>query len=352
MPVDDEFTKPGGAMRDVLDDEFSALMDAKDPNRDAAYDLPTEAEIEAQQSGAAVVVVEEEDAELTAEEVAAAAEQKILGKFDTQQDLEKAYLEMESAYGSRSQELGEKRRVDEELADLKARMNLLTDIQTAKAAEPAPVTQEVVDWVETSVLENPLGTMEWVRTNQPALYDRAIGVWGQLDPFGASRYDTDLRIAAKDQEMNARLQASVAPQESARRANMLETAYEGALREHPELAPYAKDIETAATESPWLAKALGTAQTADEMKGIVQSLLYNARGRNAEAVNAATAGATEGQQAAAKTAKQRAAVTSPAAGGERGNQGPVASLKQRMLEANPVSIHDELERNRAKARGR
>ena len=71
--------------------------------------------------------VEEAQVETTQEEVAATPEaEKILGKFDTQEDLEKAYKELESKIGSPKEETKEEPTLDipegnaEEVADLVA----------------------------------------------------------------------------------------------------------------------------------------------------------------------------------------------------------------------------------------
>lgn len=353
--------------RGPTDDEFAALMDKKAPNRDAGYNLPTEEQIAAaQEEGFATesVVVEEveQEGEQTAEEAAAELteeEEKLAflrQKFKSPEELERAYVELESAYGARSQDLEEKRRVDAELAELKGRLGAYTEMQTATPQQAAPqITQETIDWLDTSVMENPTGTMEWVRTNQPALYERGIQLWGNLDPFSAQRYDNDLKLGAMQQEYEARLARAVAPVEAQTQQTMLETAYEGALREHPELAPYASDIETAAQNAPHLAKALSTAANVTELKGIIENLLYTAKGRRSDQAEAAIAGATEEQQAAAKTAKRRAAVTSPVSGGERVPKKADAAFKQFALEKPSTSVQDELQRSRdkaAKVRGR
>lgn len=358
-----EYTKDMGVMRGPTDDEFTSLMNSKDPNRDAAYPLPSEEEIIAAQDGIGTIgsfqraaALDEDEVEAVVDEEldeAATEEEVILGKFKSKEELEKAYVNLEKAYGSRAEEVNERRRLEQELAELRGQVTAYTS--TAQRPVQDPITQATVDQIDESVFENPQGTVEWVLKNQPALYERAIQTWGQVDPLAATRYDTSLRLQAQQQAFDARLAATTQPAAALAKERQLSDAWTMVATNRPDLVPYANDLEVTLAANPWASTSLQNAASPQEAAAIIENLLYTTKGRSSEAVQEATEGAASEQQAAARSAKQRAGVSMPVNGGERAPRTAVSDLKKSMLATSPTSIHDELERNRtkaAKAKGR
>lgn len=226
-------------------------------------------------------VVEEPAAPTTVETPAVdgdAAVQAYLAKYggDVNKALQAAVSaskklgELGNDLGQTRQENAELERVVEELAQLKGRLD--------ERPEPVQhVDAATVDWFDEQVLTNPAQAVEWARTQRnDLLFQRGIQTWKDIDPFAASQYVTDLKIANHDLRVNERI-ASQAP----RGGNSVNDALANVIAARPEFAQYADDLGNVLANNTFAADAYKAAVASGDQKqieGAIQTLFSLAEG--------------------------------------------------------------------------
>lgn len=101
--------------------------------------------------------------------------------------------------GEQSNEVGELRRMVDELSQLRESFQQQPQNQV--------LDQATVDWFDQQALENPHGAAEYARQQgNDILLQRALGTWKDIDPYGASVYTNDLRLQQQQQQFEQRLQ--------------------------------------------------------------------------------------------------------------------------------------------------
>lgn len=122
------------------------------------------------------------------------------GKYKSLEDLEKAHVELQQKLGDPNRLDLENRRLQEQLDALSAKID---QAQTVTPQAPAvPITQEFID-------NDPQRAtlLAFEQKNQAAL-EIAFDQWKEYDPFNASQWLTDRRLAVQREELEAKIAES------------------------------------------------------------------------------------------------------------------------------------------------
>lgn len=327
------------------DDEFAKLMDERAPNRlrdpeplPAHSPSPTLI-AEAPEPEPALVAPEDGLVpEPDPEPVVAPVDPKYAGK--STDEIIEMHRNLESRLGAQGQELGELRAIRSELDQMKGAL-------AEREVQHAPLTQETVDWVEESVMGNPLGTMQWVEQNQPALKERALATWGAIDPVAAGRYETQKLIEENDRKWEARLASVEAPVRANQNDIQLERAYHVVSTTLPGFTDVVEDLPALLEANPEYKAALVSGDLAQKQRTLENlgklALFEKAM---AQPVDVAV------PVAPVVDPRVTATVASGSSTGERGGETPTQTdkLKASMLASESTNVHEELIRSRAAAR--
>lgn len=318
-------------VREPTDAEFSALLDEVAPDRMRTADNTPEPEpvVPEPAVAAAPPVAEPVAAEPAVEDLP----EKYRGKSPA--EIAQMHSELEQRLGQQGQELGELRRV-------------VTERLSTPAAEPVVPPWESPDTLsgfEEYVLTNPQAALSHITTNQPQLYDRAIEVWGQLDPLAASRYDARHVASETRAQYDAQLAALRQPVVQSQNDQMLQQAYVNVANKNPLLAQVAADIPALMEENPEFKVLLGNGDIPTRERALNNLVSIAAQRRGV-----AQSPDPEAVAQAAAQKKVAATVVSGSAGADRpSGENPVDQMKQRLLVSEGTSVQDELARNRAAA---
>lgn len=333
------------AVVEPTDDEFSALMDARDPNRLQQEPPPDPRARLEPEPQVAVEPQEPVEEQPPTDELPA----KYQGKSAA--EIARMHQELEQRLGTQGQELGELRGLKSELQQLREYVAQIPQQQAPQAPQYAPLTQDTVDWVDESVLSNPVQTVQWVEANQPALYERALQAWASIDPVGAARYDTQRIIAQRDREWEQKFAAVQEPVQQELKDRQLATAYAAVVARTPDAAQYADALPGLLEENPHLSQLLADADVPTKEK-VLDNLFALAKVRGAAQPTPVDPAAPAAPTTASgpDLAKVQATVASASSQGERGGQGDAQTQwkGQAFLRSESTSIMDELARNRAR----
>jgi hypothetical protein len=118
-------------------------------------------------------------------------------------DVEKALqgaVHLQRKSGEQSNEVGELRRVVDELSQLRE------GIQQQNQNQQPVMDQGTIDWFDQQVLENPYGMAEYARQQgNGMLQQRALSTWKEMAPYEASVYTNELRMQEQQRQFDERL---------------------------------------------------------------------------------------------------------------------------------------------------
>lgn len=309
-------------VREPTDAEFSAMLDVAAPNREQ---LPGENVEEP--------VAEEPAVEETPEEVPELPE-KYQGKSAA--EIARMHSELEQRLGQQGSEVGALRN---ELAQIQS--------QLQKAPpEPAPweTFQQGTDALDEAVLTNPKDTLDWIQNNQPQLYSRAIATWANIDPFGASDYNTEKKLKDVRSEYEERFASVQAPVVASQNQAILNQAIKNVAETHPLYDELKIEAGVLLEKNPEFQVILENGDVASRERAL-RNLLDIALARRG-LTQGATIEVPGTQTLQAK--KIAATVASPGSSAERAGEKTAAqTLADRLLAPEGTSIADELARNRA-----
>ena len=188
-------------------------------------------------------------------------------------DVDKALagaVHLQRKAGEQSNELGELRRMVDELSSL--RETIAADAQ-ARQQYQAPIDQATVDWYDQQILEgNGKAALEWARQQgNELLLQRGLSTWKQVDPYEAAAYRQDLYFSQLRQEMEQQKQAS---QQLPVDANV-HMALSNVRSQHPEFVNYDDALGDTLAKYPFMQEALvGASQSGDRAKleGAIETL--------------------------------------------------------------------------------
>lgn len=236
-----------------------------------------------------------------AEVPAADAEELILGKFKSYDDLIRSYQHLESKQGSSGSELAEMR---QQLAQMQ-------ELMEAQAQAPQQQAQMIdAAAYEDEIDQNPAGWAQWaVENGQAHIYERAVQQWAQDDPLAASRFDSQLRERKLREELQAQVQQVAAPIQNMTAQQAQQAAYRQFAEAHPDVDKFADQMAEIAQGS----KVIFTALKSDDHDTRVEALeyLYNqARGRSSDNLGTAAQELARAQAEESARARQEATVAS------------------------------------------
>jgi len=156
--------------------------------------------------------------------------------------------------GEQSNEVGELRRMVEELGQLRE------SIQQGQQREPV-MDQATVDWFDEQAAINPYGAAEYARQQgNELLLQRALATWKEIDPYQASVYTNDLRLQQMNQQFEERLsKAQQLPVDTS-----VHMALTNVRSRNPEFSNYDDAIEATMQRYPALQDALQSAASAGD----------------------------------------------------------------------------------------
>jgi len=195
---------------------------------------------------------EEQAAEPQATDVQDPAVAAFLKKYGG--DVSKALagaVHLQRKAGEQSNEVGELRRMVDELSQLRE------GIQQQNQTQQQPVMdQATVDWFDQQAIENPYAMAEYARQQGNAiLMQRALSTWKEIDPYQAAVYTNELRL----QEQQKQFQEQISRAQQLPLDASINVALTNVRSRNPEYANYDDAIATAMEKYPSAAKAVQVA---------------------------------------------------------------------------------------------
>lgn len=276
---DEDFAVPG-------DEQFIQAEVAKNeaPAEEAPAEVPAEEEapVEAEKP-------RDEQGRFVAE---APAEELILGKFKSHEDLQAAYEALEKRSGETSAELGELRQLRETLEE--------------RLPEQAPQQYDlnaVIDALDENPARIPQVAIAAYQDGDEDMLDAAIVAWENHDQIGAKRFQREIMLDRLRKE-----QTTVQTQQTQQRNGWQETAKEFAT-EHPDFDRLRPAMLELHSEFPEVVGLLAS-DTPSVRKQVLGFLYTEAQRRESDNATAQTREATKANDASAERAIEEASVVS------------------------------------------
>ena len=218
----------------------------------------------------APAVTEEPQAETQESQDPAVA--ALLQKYggDVNKALEGA-VHLQRKAGQQSNEVGELRRMVDELSEIK------TSIAQGQQQQPV-MDQATVDWFDQQTLENPYGMAEYARQqNNGILMQRALSTWKDIDPYQAAVYTNNLQ----NEEQARQFEEKISKLQQLPMDASINVALTNVQSRHPELVAYSDAIEATMEKYPSAARAVQYAaesNNAGELEAAIETLYGLAQG--------------------------------------------------------------------------
>jgi hypothetical protein len=182
-------------------------------------------------------------------------------------DVDKALegaVHLQRKSGAQSNELGDLRRMVDELSNLSA---------SIQAQTQAPqMDQATVDWYDQQVMDNPPQALEWARQQgNQMLVQRGLSVWKEIDPYEAAVYTNRL----DNQALAAQVQAQMRQQAQLPLDATVNLALQNVRGRNPQFANYDDALEATLGRHPFAAKALEQAASSGDpaqIEGAIETL--------------------------------------------------------------------------------
>jgi len=158
--------------------------------------------------------------------------------------------------GEQSNEVGELRRMVDELSQLRE------GIQAQNQQQQQPVMdQATVDWFDEQAAMNPYGAAEYARQQgNELLLQRALANWKEIDPYQASVYTNSLQ----NQQMYAQFEERLSKAQQLPVDTTVHMALTNVRSRNPEFSNYDDAIEATMQKYPALQDALQSAASAGD----------------------------------------------------------------------------------------
>jgi hypothetical protein len=188
-------------------------------------------------------------------------------------DVEKALqgaVHLQRKSGEQSNEVGELRRMVDELAQLREGMQ--------QGQQQPQMDQGTIDWFDQQALENPYQAAEWARQQgNSMLQQRALSTWKEIDPGNYAVYLNNLQNQEFEQRLEKRLaQAQQLPMDAS-----INVALTNVRSRNPQFSNYDDAIATAMEKYPSAARAVQVAAEngqAGELEAAIETLYGLAEG--------------------------------------------------------------------------
>ena len=245
------------------------VVDADSPTGQPRNELGQFAIPEQPEAEFAPDAVEIEDEPQAQAESKDPAVQAILNKYGG--DVDKALnamVHLQRKNGEQSNELGDLRRMVDELSQL--RETVQADYQQRQQNQP--LDQGTVDWFDEQLLQNPQGALEYARqSGNNLLFQRGLAQWKEMQPGDYAVYVNNLNNAALYQQMQQ--QVSAASQLPAD-ANM-HMALQNVRAKSPEYVNYDDAIGETLEKYPYMKQAVTNAAASgdrQQLEGAIETL--------------------------------------------------------------------------------
>jgi hypothetical protein len=238
------------------------------------------------------------------------------GKFNTDTDLEKGYLEAEKLTTQTRQELAELRSQLEALQGGEAQPEQFDVWGSLGSTMDADTEQQIA----ARIWENPVGMMEWAQRPEvqqqfgPSIVDRAYLTWYGNQPFQASRWLAQHTAEETINQPRQEIEQLRNDWKAERAEKDATVAFSMLTQSLPDLADYSKRVNELMEQYP-LAEDHPMNQTAEGVAQYAEHLYWIARGEEFKRQEAAAAQQENPQSSAGKKARtQTRSTASPAAG--------------------------------------
>lgn len=271
-----------------------------------------------------------DDDETVEQEVEELTERLYAGKYKTAEELERAYEEIQSLEGRRSNELGDLRRELQQLRDeLTEEVEDDFDdfpIMDTRAASAIDSLVEQERYAEAALLArraDPTGLQ----------FQKVMKDWVEESPYEAMDFNTRLANAETEFKLRQELGQTQAREQSRTAKESFRAAWTNVIGEFPDMGGHAEDMLEAAKSVPGLARDLDTGSQAT-MENALRSLYWMTKGRQADTPS------QEAARQASKTAKKKAAVASASSSpsSARTTKSPLEEFKAKIVEEPSFSL--------------
>ncbi len=229
-----------------------------------------------------------------------APEPLLAGKFKTPEDLGKGYEELQAVLDRQGSELGELRKLQDQ-------------VQALEQRQSAPqINQDTIDWFDEQVEQNPYAAANWARQNDPSgvLYDRAMDQWYEINPRHAGAYERHMEQQQFLAQLQGQLEPALRPLLQQKEANDFQQAMVDVARRFPDFDRVSGQIMEAAESAPEVLSALQEGDLASKTR-VIENLYWMARGRAATSLAEAAQGAATSAAVQTQAAKMAAQIASP-----------------------------------------
>lgn len=212
-----------------------------------------------------------------------APKEKILGKFDSQEDLVKSYQELERKLGERGNE--EVQRLAQEVAQLRQ--------------QQVPINSD--DPMQATIAA-------YERGDQIALQSH-FAEWREEDPFAAAAWYSDTRNQARIDQLQQQYEQRFRQVEPVLSRTTNETALQAVASRHSDFAQFAGNVSEIIANDPYLVEAYSS-DDPSRKEWAFETAYEKAKLRAGDNLTEASTQAQHEQQEAARAAKADAVVAS------------------------------------------
>jgi hypothetical protein len=185
-------------------------------------------------------------------------ERLLAGKYKTQEELERAYRELESKLGQRP----EVTQLEQRIQQMEQMLREAQKNEPETPAAPAYIDRETQSALDDLVAEEGgEKALDWVLHNRPELYQHALKTWASMsaeDAFAAARFDFGLQLDAIRDEQAKALEARTAPLAAQEQTQQFVDVFKGFASKNPEAATLGREMMAVMQESPLLAAAVAS----------------------------------------------------------------------------------------------
>jgi hypothetical protein len=199
-----------------------------------------------------------------------ALQRKYAGRFDTPEELEHNFLDLNSKVGSMANELGQWRAYWEQ--------------QQAQQQQSqfVPADEDELYEYESPQLHQAAESARYA--NNPQAYEKVMDAWYANDAKSAARYEQSLAIEAVNQNWQQQIAPALQPLHQQYQQQTLAAAHLGVRQRYGQEFDQVMNspaVEQAGQLAPALVHQLANAQTVQEKAGAIEAIYHLARGLSA-----------------------------------------------------------------------
>lgn len=184
------------------------------------------------------------------------------GKYQTAEELEKAYSQLQSKLGEQGSELGH------EIQQLREELNQVRYTQTQAQPAPQPAARLDEDTYEDLLDENPQQALAYAQqAGDGYRAAQALKAWFESDPYSA----TEWRIGQERQAQQAMMQQQFSGYQEHLQTQQLQQAFQNVTSRRPDLPALEAELAAAATENPEILTPLQTG-TLESKERVIEAL--------------------------------------------------------------------------------